>query len=96
MNTERRRQITERRSKIPRKYRRLFDRAVSGKSLSASINCQCLECCDWISSEVILCSDLGCPLFAVRPYRSSGNARKGHFVSVESKNCKQGRLWASV
>jgi hypothetical protein len=89
----RRQQIELRREKIPRKYRRLYDRAVSGKSLRASINTQCLECCEWISKEVILCSDLGCPLFSVRPYRSSGSARKRHLVSVESKSCKQGRLW---
>jgi hypothetical protein len=82
----RRQQIEQRRENIPRKYRRLYDRAVSGKSLRASINCQCLDCCDWISSEVILCSDLGCPLFAVRPYRSSGSASKRHLVGVESTN----------
>ena len=82
----RRRQIEQRREKIPRKYRRLYDRAVSGKSLRASINCQCLECCDWSSKEVNLCSDLGCPLFAVRPYRSSGTACKRHLVGAESTN----------
>jgi len=86
ISISRKMQIEQRREKIPRKYRRLYDRAVSGKSLRASINTQCLECCDWISSEVYLCSDLGCPLFAVRPYSSSGTVRKRHLVGVESKS----------
>lgn len=89
-------QIEQRREQIPRKYRRLYDRAVSGKSLRASINCQCLECCEWVSKEVVLCSDLGCPLFAVRPYRSSGSAPEGRLISAESKSCNQRGLWAGV
>jgi len=93
MNTERQRQIAKRKSQIPRKYRRLYDRAVSGKSLRASINCQCLECCQWLSKEVSLCSDLGCPLFAVRAYRNSGSTHKGHLVSAESKKSATGRLF---
>jgi len=86
MNQDRYRQISERRSQIPRKYRRLYDRAISGKSLRAAINAQCLECCEWLSKEVVLCSDLGCPLFAVRPYRSAGSVHEGHLVSAESTN----------
>ena len=87
MNPDRQRQIAERREAMPRKYRNLYDRAVKGKSLRACINAQCLECVYWVSKEVTLCSDLGCPLYAVRPYQErSGNARQGDLISVESKN----------
>ncbi|MBN2594803.1 MAG: hypothetical protein JXA81_14950 [Sedimentisphaerales bacterium] len=85
MNT-RSEQIEERRMAMPRKYRSLYDRAVKGKSLRACINAQCLECVYWVSKEVTLCTDLGCPLYAVRPYQdSSGNAREGDLIGVESK-----------
>jgi len=96
MKLERDRQISGRRTQIPRKYRRLYDRAISGKSLRASINAQCLECCQWLSKEIVLCSDFGCPLFAVRPYRNSGSAREGHLISVESMKSVTGGLWAGV
>jgi len=85
MNQDRLQQIEERRMAMPRKYRRLYDRAVKGKSLRACINAQCLECVYWQSKEVTLCTDLGCPLYAVRPYqRSAGNARQGDLISAES------------
>lgn len=87
MNPARQRQIEERRMAMPRKYRRLYDRAVKGKSLRACINAQCLECVYWQSREVTLCTDLGCPLYAVHPYQdSSGNARQRDLIGAESTN----------
>ena len=94
MNQDRDRRIAERRSQIPRKYRRLYDRAVSGKSLRAAINAQCLECCEWVSREVTLCTDLGCPLYRVRGYQgSSQSASEGHLISAESTKSATGRLF---
>lgn len=84
MNSKREAQIAERRAQMPRKYRRLYDRAVEGKSLRSCINAQCLECVCWQSREVTLCTDLACPLYSVRPYRSSGNACQEGLNSVES------------
>jgi len=79
-------QISERRAQMPRKYRAVYDRAVSGKSLRAAVNSFCLECCYWQSREVTLCTDLACPLWAVRPYRSSGSPDDGQFSGAESSN----------
>jgi len=79
-------QIAERRESMPRKYRRLYDRAVKGRSLRACINSQCLECVMWQSKEVTLCTDLACPLWAVRPYRNSGSTRNGDLIGAEPKN----------
>jgi hypothetical protein len=79
-------EIATRRAQMPRKYRRLYDRAVQGKSLRSCVNAQCLECCGWQSKEVAMCSDVACPLWAKRPYRSSGSAHDGGFRGAESEN----------
>lgn len=86
-NFERRQaKIAERRAQIPRSYRATYDRAVKGRSLRAAINAQCLECVCWQRKEITLCTDLACPLYAVRPYQSPQNGRQGQVSGVESKN----------
>ena len=92
MNSKREAQIAQRRAQMPVKYRRIYDRAVEGKSLRSCINAQCLECVGWVSREVSLCTDLACPLYAVRPYRNSGNARQGDLSSAELKNSAEGSI----
>ena len=92
MSTDRKEQIEQRRMQMPRKYRKIYDRAVEGKSLRSCINAQCLECVGWVSKEVTLCTDLGCPLFSVRPYRDSGSSRQEGLISTESKNSVGGGL----
>jgi hypothetical protein len=70
--------IAERLAQTPKKYRATYRRAVKGRSLRVCVNAQCLECCGWQSREVAVCTDKGCPLFAVRPYQDgSGNAQDG-------------------
>jgi len=64
-------QIAERRLSFASLYRRIYDKAVEGKSLRAAINAQCLDCCASQRDEITLCTDLACPLYAVRPYRIS-------------------------
>ena len=81
--------ITERRAQIPRAYKATYDKVVKGKSLRAAVNAQCLECVCWQRREVTLCTDLACPLFAVRPYQSSQNPHQGQFTSAESKKSGQ-------
>jgi hypothetical protein len=86
MSTSRQEQIAERLEAMPRKYRQQYKKAVAGRSLRACVNAQCLECVYWISKEVTLCTDLGCPLYAVRPYqRSAGSGRQGGLIGSESK-----------
>lgn len=89
MSRSRDEQVAERRAQMPRKYRGQYDRAVAGKSLRACINAQCLECVAWVSREVTLCTDLACPLWAVRPYRDSGSAQDGHLMGTESTKSGQ-------
>jgi hypothetical protein len=65
---DRQAQIEARLRQIPTKYKKLYLRAVAGNR-PAACRCQCLECVGWAKLEVRLCTDLGCPLYAVRPYR---------------------------
>jgi hypothetical protein len=84
--------IAARREQIPRSYRGVYDRPVKGTSLRAATNAFCLERVCWQRKEIELCTDLGCPLWAVRPYRRSGNAHDGGFLGAQSKKSGQGEL----
>ena len=86
MTTDRESQIAERLMAMPKKYRAVYKRAIEGKSLRSAINAQCLECCYWQSREVTLCTDVACPLWAARPYRSSGSAREGDLITERATN----------
>ena len=89
MNADRQKQIAERRAQMPRSYRACYDKAVSGKSLRAAINSFCLECVCWQIEEIRNCTDLGCPLFSLRPYQGSAqNAREGR--STRARGTKSG------
>ena len=54
---------------IPKKYKKLYEKAVSGRSRKAAIRSQCLECVGYFPKEITLCTDKGCPLYL---YRESG------------------------
>ncbi len=79
-------QIAQRLEQMPKKYRATYRRAIEGRSLRACINSQCLECVAWQRLEVTECTDRGCPLYAVRPYRNSGTGQDGPFSGAESAN----------
>jgi hypothetical protein len=84
MNIELRQQrIEERREQIPRAYKATYDKAVRGKSLRAGINAFCLECVCWHIEEIRHCTDLACPLYAMRPYQLPQNARGEDFSGAE-------------
>ncbi len=61
------RKIKEHRDKIPRNYRKTYDRAMTGRSIRAAINSQCIECMGYARVEVKNCVSPQCPLF---PYRN--------------------------
>jgi hypothetical protein len=89
-NEKRAKQISERLAQMPRLYRPVYERAIKGKSLRAAVNAFCLECISWQRIEVTLCTDLACPLYAVRPYQGiPQNARKGQLSGAESKKSCQ-------
>ena len=51
---------------IPKKYRKLYDRAMSGRSRKAAMKYFCAECVGYQKGEIELCTDTGCSLY---PYR---------------------------
>ena len=48
-------------------YRRLWDKAMTGRSLRAAVRSKCLDCMNWQSVEVKMCTCVACPLFPYRP-----------------------------
>ncbi len=67
MDEKRRAKIAEHRKNMPRQFRKVYDMAMSGRSLRAAVNSQCIECVGYVFKEVKLCCSPQCPLF---PYRS--------------------------
>jgi len=54
------------RENVPRKYRKLYDRATNATSRKAKIRFFCLECCGFEGKEVHLCSDTDCIFYKIR------------------------------
>lgn len=79
----------ERLSMIPPKYKSTYRRAITGDSLRAAVNAQCLECVGFLSEEVRNCSDSGCPLYMVRPYRGSGSGQDGQENKPENTETEE-------
>jgi hypothetical protein len=61
------------RASVPRQYLKLYDRAMSGKSMKAAIRAHCVMCMGWNHTDVPGCTAPGCPLF---PYRLSKHQKR--------------------
>ena len=59
----------EHRKDMPRQFRKVYDIAMSGRSLRAAVNSQCIECVGYVFKEIKLCCSPQCPLFQYRPVR---------------------------
>ena len=80
-------QIIMRRKIMPRSFRATYDKAISGTSLRAAVNAQCLECVCWKTKDIRDCTSRACPLYAVRPYqRMQQKTRQGRVTPIESPN----------
>jgi hypothetical protein len=78
MMESREQQIAERLGNMPQSYRPNYKKAVQGNSLRAAIKAFCQECVCWQIEEIRECTDLACPLYAVRPYQNrSQSGRNG-------------------
>lgn len=86
-DAKRRESIAQRLVQMPRQYRAIYKKAVSGKSRKAAMHAFCLECCGWQIKEVFLCTDLGCLLYPYRPRsRVSQESPQSVPNEPESKN----------
>jgi len=83
--------IEEHRASMPRQYRKVYDVAMSGRSLRAAVNSFCIECMGYVFSEVRQCCSPDCPLYPYRPLRgvSYGISGIGQ-SSIEGKNSGKG------
>ena len=52
---------------LPKKYIKMYAKAMSGKSRKIAMKMFCLECVEYDPQEVARCGDTGCPLY---PYRT--------------------------
>ena len=59
--------VAEHRQNMPRQYRRVYDVAMSGRSLRAAVNSFCIECMAYRFKEVRQCCSPQCPLYPYRP-----------------------------
>ena len=50
----------------PKKYIKIYAKAMRGKSRKAAIHMMCLECMGYDPKEVTSCTDKGCPLYKYR------------------------------
>jgi len=72
------------RAAIPSKYRKLYDRVLTGKaSPREAIKLQCLACFGYVQSEMVQCNSYLCPLYRYRPYQKSV---KSSIESVQQSN----------
>jgi len=57
--------------KVPPKHQRLYlDVHCSGqKSYTKSIKLKCLQCQDWDTSQIKICTEKQCPINKIRPYQ---------------------------
>ncbi len=72
------------RNDVPDRYRRLYDRAMGGRSRQAAIRANCLMCVGWSTEEVRRCTARNCPLY---PYRKGHQTATGATHGEESTLC---------
>ncbi|MFA5291419.1 MAG: hypothetical protein WC496_00120 [Phycisphaerae bacterium] len=68
MENVRQEKISKRIAQIPKPYRKDYEKAAINGSKPAAIKAFCLECCAWQENEIINCTAVTCPLYAVRPF----------------------------
>ena len=57
---------------VPKKYQKLYEKAISGRSRKAAIRSFCIECVGYFEKEVRACTDPECPLYLYRLYGGGG------------------------
>ncbi len=50
------------------RFIKIYNKAVKG-SIKAFLKLKCLDCSNWESTEVKLCTCISCPLWGIRPYK---------------------------
>jgi hypothetical protein len=83
-------QIAGRMKQMPKIHRKIYEKAMQGKSLKSAVKAFCLECVCWQKEEIRLCTSLACPLHPYRPYKEeSKQASEAVSFGAESTNAEQ-------
>jgi hypothetical protein len=85
IGTLRKQKIARRLAEIPKKYRKIYKKAVETNSKPEAIKAFCLECVCWQKNEIINCSCLACPLYGLRPYTESRQPAKTGGILGQSR-----------
>jgi len=72
--------------RIPRRYKEMYERAMTGKDKQASIRSFCLECCGYAYIELDKCTNAGCPLY---PHRLKGPGKTLKMSARERKRVQE-------
>jgi hypothetical protein len=73
----RKQKIARKIAEMPKKYRKIYRKAVENNNKDAAIQAFCLECVCWQKNEITNCPCLACPLFGLRPYtKGTDNEQK--------------------
>ena len=51
---------------VPKKYQKIYKKALLKRKKSAAIKAFCLECTCWQENEIINCNSISCPLHELR------------------------------
>ena len=65
--TDSQERIAQHRAEMPRKFREIYCRAMTGKSRKSAMHVFCAECCGYEIREVHCCTSPECPLYPYRP-----------------------------
>ena len=83
--------ISQRRTDMPKRYRKLYDKVTSGKaSPRDAIRMQCLECYGWVQTETKKCDNYACPLYGYRPYQKPAKSLREPLQQPNINELSQG------
>ena len=60
--------IAKRRGSMPGRFRKMYDKAMNGRSRRAAIFAKCYECLGWEVGRETDCTSPECPLYRYRPF----------------------------
>ena len=75
---------------IPESAKKIYERAMAGRSRGAAVKAFCQECVGYVRKEVTLCTDKGCPLYHYRPHRSPAALKKAKMEDAAEKEAALG------
>lgn len=84
-------------AEMPQLYRRVYRKAMGGRSLRAAVTAKCQDCSNWQRAEIRDCLVVTCSLWPYRPYRIRENRQKASPEAIlENKSMGTASAMASA